>query len=93
MCSTGCPTKDHESWGECIKAKNAGIAYAASARGSDFSASKRWDAELNAYREARSQGIQPDGTTMGKIRQALDMSDKAGAAYGRDFGVASPLEA
>jgi hypothetical protein len=93
LCSTGCRTRDHGSWGECIKAKNARIAYANSAGGSDYTAEKKWDAELNAYREARDQGIQPDGTTMPKIRAALEASDKKGAAYGRDFGVASPLKA
>lgn len=93
MCSTGCSTKDHGSWGECIKAKNAGIAYAASARGLDYTAEKKWDAELSAYRDARDQGIQPDGTTMPKIRAALEASDRVGKAYGRDFNVATPAEA
>lgn len=92
-CSSGCSTKDHRSWGECVKAKNARIAYAASARGSDATAQKQWDAELQAYRDARAEGIQPDGTTMKKIDAARRASDKAGAAYGRDFSVASPLEA
>lgn len=93
MCSTGCSTRDHGSWGECIRAKNAGIAYANSANGSDYTAQKKWDAELDAYRAARAEGIQPDGTTMPKIRAALEASDKAGAAYGRDFAVATPMEA
>jgi hypothetical protein len=43
---------------------------------------KSWDAEMNLYREARSQGIQPDGTTTAKIRKAMDISDKTGVAYG-----------
>lgn len=91
-CTTGCRTKNHRSWGECMRAKNAVIAYAGIA-GGDATAQKRWDNELQAYRDARAQGIQPDGTTMPKIQAALDASDKAGAAYGRDFAVASPMEA
>ena len=43
---------------------------------------KKWDSELNLYREARAQGIQPDGTSTAKIRQAMDVSDKTGHAYG-----------
>lgn len=93
MCSTGCPTKDHGSWGACVRAKNARIAYANEAGGNDYTAQKKWDSELAEYRKARDQGIQPDGTTLKKIREAVELSNKAGAAYGRDFGVASPMEA
>ena len=46
-CSTGCPTPGaHESWGECVRAKNTRVAWAASARGLDATAEKKWDAEL-----------------------------------------------
>lgn len=91
-CSTGCRTQDHSSWGECVRAKNARVAFSGIG-GGDFTAQKKWDAELQAYRDARAQGIQPEGTTMDKIHAALDASDKAGAAYGRDFAVATPVEA
>jgi hypothetical protein len=37
---------------------------------------------LDAYRAARSQGIQPDGTKLNKIRKAVELSDKVGAPYG-----------
>jgi len=43
---------------------------------------KKWDNELNLYREARAQGIQPEGTSTAKIRKAMDVSDKTGHAYG-----------
>lgn len=43
---------------------------------------RKWDAELKAYRDARAQGIQPDGTSMAKIRKAVEISDKTGVAYG-----------
>jgi hypothetical protein len=45
-------------------------------------AQKKWDKELDLYRSARAQGIQPEGTTTAKIRKALDVSDKTGHAYG-----------
>jgi hypothetical protein len=91
-CTTGCKTKDHLTWGECMRAKNAAIAYCGIA-GGDATAQKRWDNELSAYRDARKEGIQPTGTTMPKIEAALRASDKVGAAYGRDFAVATPMEA
>lgn len=48
---------------------------------SDRTQQKRWDKELDLYRNARSQGIQPAGTTTAKIRKAVDLSNAAGAAF------------
>lgn len=42
---------------------------------------KKWDKELDAYRDARKQGIQPAGTSMAKIQQALDVSDRIGRPF------------
>ena len=42
---------------------------------------KQWDGELQAYRDARAQGIQPAGTSMRKIREAVEISNKTGVAY------------
>lgn len=42
----------------------------------------KWDAELKAYRSAREQGIQPDGTSMKQIQKAVEISNKTGKAYG-----------
>lgn len=46
---------------------------------------KSWNSELDLYQNARSQGIQPDGTSAVKVRQAIDVSDKTGYAYGSDL--------
>jgi hypothetical protein len=43
---------------------------------------KKWNNELSLYREARAQGIQPEGTSTAQIRKAMDVSDKTGHAYG-----------
>jgi len=45
---------------------------------------KKWNAELSAYRDARAQGVQPAGTTMKAVKDAMDASDKLGAAYNAD---------
>ena len=42
---------------------------------------KKWDNELNAYSEARAQGIQPAGTSMEKINEARRASDVMGKAF------------
>lgn len=47
-------------------------------------AQKKWDGELQAYRDARAQGIQPAGTTMRHINAARDASEKLGRAYDAD---------
>lgn len=76
-CSSGCLTKDHKTFGECMRSKNLQL----NPNLSDTGASKAWDAELSAYRNARAQGIQPSGTTMKKIREAEEISQKTGVAF------------
>lgn len=76
-CSSACLTKDHRTFGECMRSKNLNL----NPNLSNTGASKAWDAELEAYRKARSQGIQPTGTTMDKIRQAEEISQQTGTAF------------
>jgi hypothetical protein len=42
---------------------------------------KAFNKELDAYKEARAQGIQPAGTTMNKIQEAVKASETLGRAY------------
>lgn len=42
---------------------------------------KKWNGELDAYRDARRQGIQPAATTMKAIEEAKKASDAMGKAY------------
>lgn len=42
---------------------------------------KKHNAELEAYRQARKQGIQPAGTTMKKIQEAHRASEVLGEPY------------
>lgn len=35
-CTSGCPTKDHATWGECVRAKGLRVAYCNSAKGHDY---------------------------------------------------------
>jgi hypothetical protein len=49
---------------------------------------RKWDAELNAYADARRQGIQPAGTSMKAIKDAHKASENLGKAY--DGGTMPP---
>lgn len=89
-CRTGCRTKDHASYAECLQDAGVRTYLASPSKGLDGTAQKKWDRELSDYRAARRQGIQPDGTRAPAIERAMRMSDAAGAAYGRDFSLASP---
>lgn len=42
---------------------------------------KKFNKELDAYKEARRQGIQPSGTSMNKIQEAIKASENLGKAY------------
>lgn len=89
-CRTGCRSKDHDSYDSCLKAANVRTYLASPSKGLDGTAQKRWDGELSQYRDARRQGVQPDGTTARAVTEAMRLSDAAGAAYGRDFSKADP---
>lgn len=90
-CTSSCLTQDHSSWGECARSKNLRIGYCGQG-GGDATAQRKLDSELQAYRDARAQGIQPDGTTREKVEDAVRRSNEVGAAYGADFAVAPPKE-
>lgn len=75
-CRMGCPTQDHKSYADCCKGLQLNTGMMLSA------AQKRQDSELDAYKRAREQGIQPDGTTMAKVEKANRISDATGVAYG-----------
>ena len=42
---------------------------------------KKWNSELNAYRSARAQGIQPNSTKRKDIEAAHNASERLGSAY------------
>lgn len=84
-CRTGCPTQDHENWGECLRASNLEFS-TGDANSAKSMSDRKWNAELEAYRSARAQGIQPEGTSMVKIKDAVEKSNKVGKAYDGNTG-------
>lgn len=79
-CSSACLTKDHRTFGECMRSKNLNLKPNLSNTG----ATKAWDAELQGYRDARAQGIQPAGTTRAKVQEAVEISNRTGKAFNAD---------
>jgi len=51
------------------------------AGGNKAMSAKKWNAELNLYKSAREQGIQPAGTSTKQVQKAIDDSNKVGKAY------------
>lgn len=91
-CSSGCPTQDHATYGECMRSKGLKIAYCQSTNGSDATRQKKWDAELDSYRAAVAQGIQPETTKTRDIRAAVEWSNNHGVAYSDETARAVKLE-
>lgn len=73
-CTSGCPTPGaHVTWGECLRSKGVQVT---ELQGRDER--QAWDAELGAYASARRQGIQPKGTRMHQVQEAVKFADATG---------------
>lgn len=79
-CSSSCLTKDHETFGACLRGKSLKVAFCGIG-GGDASEQKRFDSDLQAYRDARAQGIQPASSDRKAVDRAVALSDAAGKAY------------
>ena len=58
------------------------------ANSSKAMSNKKWNGELDAYRAARAQGIQPAGTSMAHVKAAVEASNAMGSAYDADTAIA-----
>lgn len=76
FCEEGC---------ECFGCKAKGLQMNAGDARGDVNASgttqKKWNSELDAYRSARAQGIQPNSTKRKDIEAAHNASERLGSAY------------
>ena len=77
-CTTGCRTKDHETYGQCLSSNKPGVTGANVTRG--VNVGKKWETELKEYRAAKSQGIQPRSTQLKDIRSAVSRSNQLDSA-------------
>ena len=78
---------DHSNCGKepCFGCKAKGLQLnTGDASSQKAMSNKKWHGELDAYRSARAQGIQPEGTSMDAIQRAVNASETMGKAYDAD---------
>jgi hypothetical protein len=80
-CSSSCRTKDHATWGDCVRAKSLKVAYAQDWKGKDATAQKKADKNLDEYAKARKYGIQPKSTRPNDVQAAVRISEQTGTAF------------
>lgn len=68
-CSSNCQTKNHETYGECLRAKS--LQLSPHINGEYGSRQKQWDKDLDHYEGAVNQGVQPEGTQRWQVDKAL----------------------
>ena len=78
-CRSGCKTKDHATYAECLRAATIQAKAVLTSPLSDVYAKTKTD--LAAYEAARRHGIQPAGTTVEKVRDAEKASKLLGRPY------------
>lgn len=76
-CSSSCVTKDHRTFGECMRSKHLNL----NPNLADTQRQKRWDRELDSYEAARKQGVEPKGTSQKMVDEAMKISEATGVAY------------
>lgn len=74
----------HETFGACIRAKGIHIG---DVKGRSIN--KRGEADLQAYADARRQGIQPSGIERSAVDRAVRLSEQTGRAFDASNPVAS----
>lgn len=72
-CSSSCPTQDHRSWGECVRAK--GLQLSPAINDTYGTRQRAWDRELDNYDSAVKQGLSPAGTKQHHIDAAIREAD------------------
>lgn len=73
-CRAGCRERNHDSWGQCLKAAKLTVTPAESG-------AKAHDFELQSYYNARKQGIQPASTRLASTQAAVAISERSGVPF------------
>lgn len=75
-CRSGCATRDHTSFGDCLKAANLRIGYCRSAAGWDATREKAFQRENERYAQALRDGLQPNGVLNAQIDRAYRAAEQ-----------------
>lgn len=72
-CSSSCPTGNHKTFGECLRAKN--LQLSPSVNDAYSTRQKAWDSELDHYASAVRQGLDPVSTKRAAVDRAIKEAD------------------
>lgn len=68
-CSSSCTTKNHKTYGECLRAKSLQVSPAVN---DGYSTKQRaWDKDLDHYDRAVKDGLNPTGTQRWQVDKAI----------------------
>lgn len=74
-CASTCLTKDHRTWGECVRAK--GLQLSPAINDQYGTRQRAWDRELDGFESATRQGLSPAGTKQHHVDAAFREADAA----------------
>ena len=74
-CSSTCVTRDHTSFGACIRAKALGAIWLGG-DGPSFGEVKRFSRENQAYRDAIKSGLKPQAVSFNAVNKAYDAASR-----------------
>lgn len=77
-CASSCRTKDHPTYGACLRAKNLRTN---ALDPETLGQQKAADKTLDDYAKARKYGIQPTSTRAHDVQAAIRVSETTGSAY------------
>lgn len=81
-CTSSCKTKDHDSYGECLRSNTPMFVGVSPTRtGWDQDKVKKDEREIQSYWDATRQGIEPRSTRKKDIDAAVKLSNDAGKAF------------
>jgi hypothetical protein len=81
-CTSSCKTKDHDSYGECLRSNTPMFVGVNPTRtGWDQDKVKKDEKEIQSYWDATRQGIEPRSTRKKDIDAAVKLSNDAGKAF------------
>lgn len=72
-CSSTCLTRDHKTWGECVRSK--GLQISPAVNDGYGTRQRAWDRELDNFESATRQGLSPAGTKQHHIDAAIKEAD------------------
>lgn len=81
-CTSSCKTKDHASYGECLRSNiPMFVGVNPTKTGWDQDKVKKDEKEIQSYWDATRQGIEPRSTRKKDIDAAVKLSNEAGKAF------------